>query len=68
MKVIGIRYELNDPYICVIANMFSVNENKKEEKKGGNVDSGVESIENAQQYNDDVMDINIDDSNFLTDI
>ena len=29
VKVIGIRYELNDPHVCVIANVFSVSEPKK---------------------------------------
>jgi DNA-directed RNA polymerase subunit E'/Rpb7 len=56
VKVIGIRYELNDPYVCVIANMFSLNEIKKDETKGGGVDETI-----TKQDYEDVMDV--DDSN-----
>jgi DNA-directed RNA polymerase subunit E'/Rpb7 len=68
VKVIGIRYELNDPYVCVIANMFSVNELKKDHKKGGNVRSTDEINSEQEQGTADVMDINIEDSNCLSDI
>lgn len=65
VKVIGIRYELNDPYVCVIANMFSMNENQTGEKKGGNVD---ESMSTTSKYHD-VMDINDENhNNCLSDI
>jgi DNA-directed RNA polymerase subunit E'/Rpb7 len=34
IRVIGVRYELNDPYICVIGKLSN---NKKEGKKGGSL-------------------------------
>jgi DNA-directed RNA polymerase subunit E'/Rpb7 len=68
VKVIGIRYELNDPYICVIANMFSVNELKKEQKKGGGILNIDEESNSGHEQDADVMDINIDDNNCLSDI
>lgn len=33
VKVIGVRYELNDPYICVIAKLSNNSENEKGEQK-----------------------------------
>jgi DNA-directed RNA polymerase subunit E'/Rpb7 len=32
VKVIGIRYELNDPYICVIAKLVSIDSGKEHKK------------------------------------
>jgi len=34
VRVIGVRFELNDPYICVIGKLI---DNKKDVKKGGNI-------------------------------
>lgn len=64
VKVIGIRYELNDPYICVIANMFSSNSNeqKKKEIRGGDNDDSIVS----KQYHDDVMNTNNYDTSCLS--
>lgn len=62
VKVIGIRYELNDPYICVIANIFSNSEIKKKEIKGG--ESNESFVQ--KQYCDDIMDSNNDDTNCLS--
>lgn len=62
VKVIGIRYELNDPYVCVIANIFSNNEQKKKEIRGGdNSDSNV-----PEKNYDDVMESNDNDANCLS--
>lgn len=59
VKVIGIRYELNDPYVCVIANIEKEHIERGQEKKeqvGGVVDT---------VYDEDVMDTNFD-NDFLT--
>ncbi len=58
VKVIGTRFELNDPYICVIASLEKgwVEPDKKRRQNGGIVDT---------TYEEDVMDVN-DDDNFLT--
>lgn len=58
VKVIGTRFELNDPYICVIASLDKgwVEPDKKKRQNGGIVDT---------TYEEDVMDVN-DDDNFLT--
>jgi hypothetical protein len=61
VKVIGTRFELNDPYICVIASLEKgwVEPDKKKRQNGGIVDTTYE--EDVM----DVMDVN-DDDNFLT--
>jgi hypothetical protein len=41
VKVIGIRYELNDPYICVIGNLVSRPSETKSKKGGGNLDTST---------------------------
>ena len=55
VRVIGIRYELNDPYICAIAKLLEITENgreqqnyKKPEKRGGSIDSADGAIENIR--------------------
>ena len=55
VRVIGIRYELNDPYICAIAKLLEITEtgndprhDKKPEKRGGDVDSTHGAIENIR--------------------
>lgn len=58
VKVIGIRYELNDPYVCVIANVFSINDQKKKEIIGGNNNLPYESED--VKYDEDIMDTNDD--------
>jgi DNA-directed RNA polymerase subunit E'/Rpb7 len=60
VKVIGIRFELNDPYICVIASLEKDRREPEKEKKrkqnGGIAD---------YTYEEDVMDANVD-GDFLT--
>ena len=55
VKVIGIRFELNDPYICVIASLDKERQEDvgKKRQNGGTI------------YEEDVMDANID-NDFLT--
>ena len=55
VKVIGIRFELNDPYICVIATLEKerVEPEKKKRQNGGIVNT---------TYEEDVMDVNDDDN------
>jgi len=55
VRVIGIRYELNDPYICAIAKLLEITETghdlreyKKPEKRGGSVDSAAGALENIR--------------------
>ena len=60
VKVIGTRFELNDPYICVIATLEKerVEPEKKRRQNGGIVDT---------TYEEDVMDVmDVNDDNFLT--
>lgn len=59
VKVIGIRFELNDPYICVIATLEKERiEPEKKRQNGGIVDT---------IYEEDVMDVmDVNDDNFLT--
>jgi hypothetical protein len=55
VKVIGIRYELNDPYVCVIASILS----KKESRKiRGDEDKDKDIVVNK---NYDVMNVEYDD-------
>jgi DNA-directed RNA polymerase subunit E'/Rpb7 len=54
VKIIGIRYELNDPNICVIASIVQINEKKQQYVKS--------IITNNDEYDDedDIMNNNID--------
>lgn len=64
VKVIGIRFELNDPHICVIATLEKerIEPEKKKRQNGGIVDSiHEEDVIDVM----DVMDVNDDDNNFL---
>jgi hypothetical protein len=60
VKVIGIRFELNDPYICVIATLEK--ERIEPEKKKGQNGGSIVYEEDVM----DVMDVNDVDNNFLT--
>lgn len=54
VKVIGIRYELNDPFICVIANIIGIGEIGQQGGVDDNI--GKEVVGNQN----DVMDIDLD--------
>ena len=50
VKVIGIRYELNDPFICVIANVVGIED--KLVQNGGNTEDGTSDINDVIYDND----------------
>ena len=58
IKVIGIRYEINDPYICVIANLSSIQEPTKFKKIAGG-------IQDEKYDNFDIMDIDEENDEFV---
>jgi DNA-directed RNA polymerase subunit E'/Rpb7 len=61
VKVIGIRYELNDPYVCVIANVFSISEPKKRELIRADINELINT-----EYDKDFMNTNAEDNNCLS--
>jgi DNA-directed RNA polymerase subunit E'/Rpb7 len=56
-KVIGIRFELNDPYICVIAKLAYDNENKKNvrQKGGDDEDEKYEEDQDILDSQEEIM-------------
>jgi len=48
VRVIGVRFELNDPYICVIGKLIENKDNKKE-KRGGRINILEDDQEEQEQ-------------------
>lgn len=48
VRVIGVRFELNDPYICVIGKLIENKDNKKE-KRGGRINILEDDEEEEEQ-------------------
>jgi DNA-directed RNA polymerase subunit E'/Rpb7 len=48
VRVIGVRFELNDPYICVIGKLIENKDNKKE-KRGGRINILEDDQEEEEQ-------------------
>lgn len=68
VKVIGIRYELNDPYICVIANIYTEPSKVKKNVQLGGMNLDILDGDDDYKEVEDVMNINNDGRDCLSNV